>query len=45
MGDEEYVVNLYVAPIADDLLFGCDFLDEHMLLSMQGVVWKSEESG
>lgn len=29
LGDEEYVVNMYVAPIADDLLLGCDFLDEH----------------
>lgn len=29
MGDEEYVVNMYVAPIADDLSLGCDFLDEH----------------
>lgn len=29
MGDEEYVFDMSVAPIADDLLLGCDFLDEH----------------
>lgn len=29
MGDEKYVVDMYVAPTADDLLLGCDFLDEH----------------
>lgn len=29
MGDEEYVLDMYVAPIADDLLLGCDFLDEY----------------
>lgn len=29
MRDEEYVLDMYVAPIADDLLLGCDFLDEH----------------
>lgn len=29
MGDDEYAVDMYFAPIADDLLLGCDFLDEH----------------
>lgn len=29
MVDEEYAVDMYVAPMADDLLLGCDFLDEH----------------
>lgn len=29
MGDEEYVLDMYVAPIADDLLLGCDVLDEY----------------
>lgn len=29
MGNEEYVVNMHVAPIADDLFLGCNFLDEH----------------
>lgn len=29
MGDEEYVLDMSVAPISDDLLLGCDFLDEH----------------
>lgn len=29
MGDEEYVVNMYVVLIVDDLFLGCDFLDEY----------------
>lgn len=29
MGDKEYVLDKSVAPIADDLLLGCDFFDEH----------------
>lgn len=29
MGDEEYVLDMSVAPIADDLLLGYYFLDEH----------------
>lgn len=28
MGVEEYVLDMSVAPIADDLLLGCDFLDD-----------------
>lgn len=29
MSDKEYVLDKSVAPIADDLLLGCDFFDEH----------------
>lgn len=29
MGDEKYVVDMYVVLIVDDLLLGCDFLDEY----------------